>query len=247
MFPGWGFIFAYMIELLYTPVFPCDEEPSVCQAEWHNVAEDMKQKSFKITYGCIGLLVATAVGYVLLFYGFGTASERMNKRVRDAAFISLIRQEVAFFDLRPVAAITSQLQEDAALLHAFSGEPIRTVILSATSVLVGVIVSFYFMWPFALVALGTIPFLAFGAEMEMRMYMGEDEGDEVAQPSEHSPGAIVIETLLNIRTIASLTIEEKRAQELEDALREEEPHPLRSNAFKGAATGLGQFFQFWGW
>ena len=43
----------------------------------------------------------------------------MNKRVRDAAFNALIRQEVGFFDLRPVGVITSQIQDDAALIHSF--------------------------------------------------------------------------------------------------------------------------------
>jgi len=79
----------------------------------------MKQLSFKITYGCIGVIVASLIGNILLFYGFGTASERMNKRVRDAAFNALIRQEVGFFDLRPVGVITSQIQDDAALIHSF--------------------------------------------------------------------------------------------------------------------------------
>ena len=64
-------------------------------------------------------------------------------------------------------AITSQLAEDAALLHSFSGEPIRTLVLNLASVLVGVVISFIYMWPFALLSLATIPFLGFGAEMEM--------------------------------------------------------------------------------
>lgn len=83
---------------------------------------------------------------MLLFYGFGYASERMNKRVRDAAFTSLVRQEVAYFDVRSVGAITSELQEDTAMIHAFSGQPIRTLIMNLASVLVGVIISFVYMW-----------------------------------------------------------------------------------------------------
>ena len=57
-----------------------------------------------------------------------------------------MRQEVGYFDLRPVGIITSQLHEDAALIHSFSGEPIRTLVMNVASVLVGVVISFIFMW-----------------------------------------------------------------------------------------------------
>jgi len=54
------------------------------------------------------------------------------------------------------------------MLHSFAGEPIRSIVLAVAGVLVGVIVSFIYMWPFALLTLATIPFMAFGAEMEVR-------------------------------------------------------------------------------
>lgn len=96
-------------------------------------------------------------------YGFGTASENMNKRVRDSAFTSLLRQEISYFDSHTVGSLTSQLSDDAALIHSFSGQSIRQLVMSLSSVLIGVIVSFIYMWPFALVALATLPFMGFGA------------------------------------------------------------------------------------
>jgi ATP-binding cassette subfamily B (MDR/TAP) protein 1 len=60
--------------------------------------------------------------------------------------IALLRQEVGFFDKRSVGSITSQLQDDAARIHAFSGEPVRSMIVALSSVLTGVILSFIFMW-----------------------------------------------------------------------------------------------------
>ena len=113
----------------------------------------MRETSFKVAYGCLGIIAMSIIGNMLLFYGFNVASERMNKRVRDAAFESLVRQEVGYFDLHPVAVLTSRLSDDAALLHSFSGEPIRTLLMNLASVLVGLVVSFYFMWPFALLTL----------------------------------------------------------------------------------------------
>lgn len=78
------------------------------------------------------------------------------------------------------------------------------------------------------------------------MYVtGADEGDDSVE-DENSPGGIVIESLLNIRTIASLTMEEKKLVEYSDALFRENKHPLRNNFIKGSGSGLGQFFQYWG-
>jgi hypothetical protein len=53
--------------------------------------------SFQIgLYWVIGVIIACFVGNTLIFYGFGYATEqKINKRVRDLAFSSLVRQEVA--------------------------------------------------------------------------------------------------------------------------------------------------------
>jgi ATP-binding cassette subfamily B (MDR/TAP) protein 1 len=150
MFPSWGFVFAYMIEIMYTSVEECSPVPGDvsgdCDDYWNSIADDMQDRSLQIFYAFLGVIAATLMGSTLLFWGFGVASERMNKRVRDSAFTSLPRQEIAWFDLRSPGTITSHLAEDAALLHAFSGEPIRTLVLNLSSVLIGVIVSFVYMW-----------------------------------------------------------------------------------------------------
>jgi ATP-binding cassette subfamily B (MDR/TAP) protein 1 len=205
----------------------------------------MQDLSFSISYGWLGILVSALIGNTLLFYGFGTASERMNKRVRNAAFSSLVRQEVEFFDKRTVGSITSQLQDDAAKIHSFSGEPIRTFFIGISSLLVGLVLSFVFMWPFALLVLAITPFLAFGAKMKLKNFYGEDEGSE-SDGGKNSPGGIVVETLLNMRTVASLNIEEVRSREYADALRSEDPTPIKSNLLNGLSIGLGQIVQHWG-
>jgi ABC-type multidrug transport system fused ATPase/permease subunit len=145
-----------------------------------------------------------------------------------------------------MGTITSQLEDDAAMLHSFSGEPIRTLAMSLSSVFVGVVVSFFFMWPFALLCLTMIPFMGFGAYMEMKMFLEGGEDEHSRDDDHNSPGGIVVETLVNIRTVASLTIEKKRSAEYSEALRNEDPTPVKTNFFKGMATGVGQFIQMWG-
>ena len=81
--------------------------------------------------------------------------------------------------------------------------------------------------------------------MEIKMYMGEDDGSEACYDNEAGPGAIIVETLLNIRTVASLTIENKRLQQYTKALERDNSTSLLSNGLKGGAIGLGFILQLW--
>lgn len=100
--------------------------------------------------------------------------------------------------------------------------------------------------PFALLTLAILPFMSFGAYMEMKMYIGEDASADEKMDGENSSGSIVVETLMSIRTVAALSIERMRALEYEKAIAVESPASFKSNAIKGFASGLGVFTQFWG-
>lgn len=123
VFPAWGILFAYLIEVLYHPVFACTGPQ--CNAYWAAEARTIEVLSYKVTWGWLGTMGLTIIGQTLLYYGLGTATEKMNRRVRDAIFTSVIRQEMAFFDRQKVGNLASQISEDAAMIQSFSGEPVR--------------------------------------------------------------------------------------------------------------------------
>ncbi|KAL9186963.1 hypothetical protein ACHAXT_010683 [Thalassiosira profunda] len=240
-FPAIGVLFGYLIELLYRPNPGCDAPgfPSCA-----SIADEMQTTSFYITAAFCAILVCTFVGQILLYHGFGTASERMNKRVRDALFRALLRQEIAYFDRHNVSSITSQLQDDAAKLHAFSGEPLRTAIIALSSLFLGVCVSLYFMWPVALMALALIPVLAFAAKVKSKRFYGFDS-DVGKEDETDSPDVVAIETLMNMRTVASLNLEQIKRQEYSDALRNSESSQLKTAFKEGSTGGIAQLCQFW--
>jgi len=72
------------------------------------------------------------------------------------------------------------------------------------------------------------------------MYMGEDIDTGADQTSS---GIIVIESLTNIQTIASLSLEATRSEQYAEALLQEDPTPLKSNCINGLWAGLGPLFQ----
>ena len=145
----WGVLFSETIDLLFKPVFKCPAADGTiplgfptCQDYWDDIGDDMQDRSFALAGYWAIVLFGCIAGNMLTFYGFGTASERLNKRLRDSSFTALLRQEVAFFDMRSVGSITSQLQDDCARIHAFSGDPIRQMIVASASVITGVTLSF---------------------------------------------------------------------------------------------------------
>ncbi len=148
VFPAWGIVFAELIGLLFYPAFPCEGSQSVaygyptCDAYYQSVADTIKEESYVIAVYWAGVIAACLVGNLLAFWGLGHATESINRRMRNLTFTSLMRQEVAYFDKRSVGSITSQLQEDATMIQAFSSEPIRTLVINLASVATGLTISF---------------------------------------------------------------------------------------------------------
>jgi ATP-binding cassette subfamily B (MDR/TAP) protein 1 len=100
------------------------------------------------------------------------------------------------------------------------------------------------MWPFALLAVGCVPLMGFATSIEMKQFLGEDEGVD-AQDELNSPGGILVETLLNIRTVSALTLEKQRYDDYEKALTVTESGN-KTEAFMGGVTaGLSMFIQQW--
>eukprot|EP00555_Chaetoceros_dichaeta_P005582 CAMPEP_0198258458 /NCGR_PEP_ID=MMETSP1447-20131203/7876_1 /TAXON_ID=420782 /ORGANISM="Chaetoceros dichaeta, Strain CCMP1751" /LENGTH=1270 /DNA_ID=CAMNT_0043945579 /DNA_START=240 /DNA_END=4052 /DNA_ORIENTATION=- len=249
VFPAWGVMFAKLVDLLFTQIPFCesDDIPSgflTCQEYWDDEADTLKSRSwiFAMYWGI--LVLACLFGNCLLFLGFGRASEGMNKRIRDMAFTSLCRQEVTYFDKRNAGAITSELQDDAAKIQAFSGQPIRMFLTNVSSVITGLIVSFIYMWPFALVSIGTIPFMGFATAIDLKRQFGEDLGDD-KKDGETSAGGVAVETLLNVRTVASLNLEESRYDDYSKAIDAEGESSLLTSLSTAATGGLSVLIQQW--
>ena len=138
-----------MIDLLFRPVMACPaadgsvpEGFDTCKNYWEYIADDIQDSSFVVSGYWAVVIAGCLIGNILVFWGFGRASERLNKRLRDDAFTALLRQDVAYFDKRSVGSITSQLQDDAAKIHAFSGEPVRAFLVALSSVVTGIVLSF---------------------------------------------------------------------------------------------------------
>jgi len=220
-------------------------EHETCEEYWTTQADEMQDRSFTLSWFWAILVFVCIFGNMISFYGFGNASERLNRRVRDSAFYSLVCQEVAFFERRSVGKITSELQEDATRIQTFTGDPIRSLLIALSSVITGLVLSFTFMWPFALLAVACIPLMGFATTLDMKNMLGDDEGVESGNDVTTSPSGIVVETLLNMGTVSALTMEEERFNIFKEALNNSDEHYIRDGFNQGVLAGLSQFIQQW--
>jgi ATP-binding cassette, subfamily B (MDR/TAP), member 1 len=102
------------------------------------------------------------------------------------------------------------------------------------------------MWEFALVAIGCIPILAVGASIDMKRMLGEDEGtgDNDGENTK-SPGGIIAETLLNMRTVSALRLEQQRYNDYENALIRSDRNAAMASFTAGVRGGLSISLQQW--
>ncbi len=87
--------------------------------------------------------------------------------------------------------------------------------------------------------------MGFATSLEMKRFLGEDEGGETTEDGTKSPGGIIVETLLNIRTVSALTLEEQRFDDYKDALARSEENIIKESAISGVLSGLSILIQQW--
>lgn len=87
--------------------------------------------------------------------------------------------------------------------------------------------------------------MGFATSMEMKRFLGEDESSVDNADALNSPGGIIVETLLNIRTVSALTLEKQRYNDYERALLKSEPRYKMDAFIGGVMGGLSMFIQQW--
>jgi ABC-type bacteriocin/lantibiotic exporter with double-glycine peptidase domain len=75
--------------------------------------------------------------------------------------------------------------------------------------------------------------------------MGTDQGTEDSADELNSPGGIIVETLLNIRTVSALTLETNRFNDYKHALTVTEGNNRKEAFMSGLTNGLSMFVQQW--
>ncbi|KAI1457756.1 P-loop containing nucleoside triphosphate hydrolase protein [Annulohypoxylon moriforme] len=191
--PTQAFFFAKQILTLSVPLTPA------------NSAAVKKESDF---WSGMFLMLAfvMCIAYISQGVAFARCSERLIHRVRDRAFRTMLRQDVAFFDKdeNTVGALTSFLSTETSHVAGLSGVTLGTLLMVTTTLITAMVVALAFGWKLALVCISTIPvLLACGF---FRFWMLAHFQRRSKQAYEQS-ASYASEAISAIRTVASLTRE----------------------------------------
>ncbi|GAB6020133.1 hypothetical protein CHUAL_002862 [Chamberlinius hualienensis] len=161
-------------------------------------------------YACMFLVIGVCAGLASFFqiFSFTYAGECLTRRLRQLSFRAMLKQEMAFFDdqKNSVGALCTRLSADAASVQGATGSRIGTIIQSFCTLGAACVVSLVYCWQLALLAMCFIPVILIARYMHATIIRKQTL---VEMDSFDSANKVAIESITNIRTVASLHKEKK--------------------------------------
>lgn len=171
-----------------------------------SVADTLKESDFwSLMYLMLGIV--QFIAFSIQGWVFAYCSERLVHRVRDQAFRTMLRQDIAFFDNEEnsAGALTSFLSTETTHVAGLSGTTLGTILTVLTTLIGAICLSLAFGWKLALVIASTIPVLLGCGFLRFWVLARFQNRSRKAYESSAS---YACEATSAIRTVASLTREQ---------------------------------------
>lgn len=167
------------------------------------------------------------IAFSLQGIAFAFCSERLIHRVRNQAFRTMLRQDIAFFDKEEntSGALTSFLSTETTHLAGMSGVTLGTILVVTTTLVAAISLGVGVGWKLGLVCASTIPVLLACGFLRFWMLARFTARSKKAYESSAS---YACEATSAIRTVASLTREEDVLRHYHDSLVVQAKRSLRS-------------------
>ncbi|PPD73226.1 hypothetical protein GOBAR_DD29848 [Gossypium barbadense] len=185
-----------------------------------------------------------ALRFVYLAAGAGTAAclqvscwmvtgERQAARIRGLYLKTILRQDIAFFDVETTTGeVVGRMSGDTVLIQDAMGEKVGKFLQLVSTFLGGFVIAFVRGWLLALVMMSAIPLLVTaGGAMALIISKMVSRG----QAAYAKAGTVVEETIGSIRTVASFTGEQQAISKYSKLL----VTAYKSGVHEGTAAGLG--------
>ncbi|KAK1580500.1 ABC transporter [Colletotrichum navitas] len=174
---------------------------------------------------------------------FAKCSERLIHRVRDQAFRTMLRQDVAFFDKEEntAGALTSFLSTETTHLAGLSGVTLGTLLMVSTTLIAALALAISIGWKLALVCTATIPILIGCGFFRFWMLAHFQRRSKAAYSNSASYAS---EAISAIRTVASLTREDDVIRQYQESLAIQQRASLISVLKSSLLFAASQSFMF---
>jgi ATP-binding cassette subfamily B (MDR/TAP) protein 1 len=173
------------------------------------------------------LAVVQLLAYMVQGVAFAYCAEKLVHRVRDRAFRTMLRQDIAFFDKEEntTGALTSFLSTETTHLAGMSGVTLGTLLTVSTTLIASCAVGLSVGWKLALVCISTIPILLCCGFLRFWMLAQFQRRSKAAY---EKSGSFACEATAAIRTVASLARERDVWETYHQQLVAQEKKSLRS-------------------
>ncbi|XP_062617340.1 ATP-dependent translocase ABCB1-like isoform X1 [Saccostrea cucullata] len=163
------------------------------------------------------VLILCGIGGVSFFtfliqgYCFGVSGESLTMRLRRLVFKAMLRQDISWFDdhKNTTGALTTRLATDASQVQGISGARLGSIVQSIANLGTAIIIAFIYGWKLTLVIMAFLPFIMIAGMLQMKLLQGVAGQNKEAL---EEAGKTATESIENMRTVASLTKEEKMVQ-----------------------------------
>ncbi|KAL1642058.1 hypothetical protein SLS58_005646 [Diplodia intermedia] len=174
---------------------------------------------------------------------FAVCSEKLIHRVRDTAFRTMLRQDIAFFDKdeNSAGSLTSFLSTETTALAGLSGATLGTIFTVLTTLIGALALGISIGWQLGLVCASTIPVLLACGFLRFWILARFEQRSKKAYESSAS---YACEATSAIRTVASLTREEDVYTNYHDQLAAQGSKNLRSILRSSTLYALSQSGMF---
>ncbi|KDN70853.1 putative ABC transporter [Colletotrichum sublineola] len=183
------------------------------------------------------------IAFVVQGVIFAKCSERLIHRVRDQAFRTMLRQDVAFFDKEEntAGALTSFLSTETTHLAGLSGVTLGTLLMVSTTLIAAMALAIAIGWKLALVCTATIPILIGCGFFRFWMLAHFERRSKAAYANSASYAS---EAISAIRTVASLTREDDVIRRYQESLAIQQRASLISVLKSSLLFAASQSFMF---
>ncbi|TWU75636.1 hypothetical protein ED733_007028 [Metarhizium rileyi] len=188
-FPLMGILFGQVLDNLNSA--SCDAGSS---GDAGNVQTEVNKKVLTLVY----IAIANFIVIYLYIVSWGIFSRRLEARIRDRYFQTLLRQDATFYDKRQAGEITSRLNSDIQIIQAGTSEKVGICIAVSSFFISSYVVAFVRDTKLAAILISLIPaflLMAFVSSIFMQKYSAR-MSDAIASAS-----SIAQETLSHIAVV----------------------------------------------
>ncbi|EFH58359.1 P-glycoprotein 4, P-glycoprotein4 [Arabidopsis lyrata subsp. lyrata] len=194
---------------------------------------DVTAKVSKVALKFVWLGIGTFAAAFLQLSGWMISGERQAARIRSLYLKTILRQDIAFFDIDTnTGEVVGRMSSDTVLIQDAMGEKVGKAIQLLATFVGGFVIAFVRGWLLTLVMLTSIPLLVMaGALLAIVIAKTASRG----QTAYAKAATVVEQTIGSIRTVASFTGEKQAISNYNKHL----VTAYKAGVIEGGSTGLG--------